>query len=72
MGTPEIVNTNGPYGEGTDFSSVRPVILCNTSGYALSNPSIRIVNTDGPYGVATNFSSLYASIFVNTSGVSPV
>ncbi len=71
MAIPYIVRTSGVGGQSTDFSDCKAIIFCNTSGYALSNPAIRVINTNGPYGVATDFSSLKAVIFVNTSGIAP-
>ncbi len=71
MGNPYIVRTSGVGGQATDFSDVKAIIFCNTSGYAISNPSIRVVNTTGPYGIETDFSSLKAVIFVNSSGIAP-
>ncbi len=68
MSDPYITRTNGPSGPGTNFSMIKTVILVNTSGYSLSNPSIKIVDTRN----GTDFSMVYPIIIVNTSGVSPV
>ncbi len=59
----QIVRTNG-----NDFSMVKKVIFVNTSGYALSNPSIKICDTDN----GTDFSMVKPVIFVNTTGIAPV
>ncbi len=67
-----IENTTGANGPATNFSALKPMILCNILGEALnsdgSSSGIVIENTRGALGPATNFSALKPIVLVDING----
>jgi hypothetical protein len=56
--------TNIIFTDGSDFSSITPVILVNPMGYSIADPSVKVIDTNN----GTDFSGLRTVILIDTDG----
>lgn len=49
---------------GSDFTAVTPILLVDTNGYSISDPTVQIVDTQG----GTDFSMLKPILIIDQNG----
>lgn len=54
-----LINTNG-----TDFTSLTPILLVNENGYSIDDPTILVVDTQG----GIDFSSVTPILIIDLNG----